>query len=242
MKGIIFDKDGTLLKFDSFWRPVTEHAVEYILRERKAPPGMKDRMMEAAGLDSGICGLIYRGTYAQLSEAFQNVLEEGGMDADRMDELTLEAFRNSMEAGKIIPACADMDEVFRRLKESGVRLFLVTTDCREITGRCLDKLKIRQYFDEIYTDDDDRGHPKPDPYLIQEIIKKYGMKKEELVMVGDTVTDMEFAGNGGIKAIGVADKEADRRILKRYTETVIDNIGYLPEIRERESREKGKST
>ena len=78
MKGIIFDKDGTLLKFDSFWRPVTEHAVEYILRERKAPPGMKDRMMEAAGLDSGICGLIYRGTYAQLSEAFQNVLEEGG--------------------------------------------------------------------------------------------------------------------------------------------------------------------
>ena len=87
MKGIIFDKDGTLLKFDSFWRPVTEHAVEYILRERKAPPGMKDRMMEAAGLDSGICGLIYRGTYAQLSEAFQNVLEEGGMDADRMGSL-----------------------------------------------------------------------------------------------------------------------------------------------------------
>ena len=115
MKGIIFDKDGTLLKFESFWRPVTEHAIEYTLRERKAPPGMKDRMMEAAGLDSGICGLIYRGTYAQLSEAFQNVLEEGGM-------------------------------------------------------------------------------------------------------------------------------EADRRILKRYTETVIDNIGNLPEIRERESREKGKST
>lgn len=134
MKGIIFDKDGTLLKFDSFWRPVTEHAVEYILRERKAPPGMKDRMMEAAGLDSGICGLIYRGTYAQLSEAFQNVLEEGGMDADRMDELTLEAFRNSMEAGKIIPACADMDEVFRRLKESGVRIFLVTTEnCSDFT-------------------------------------------------------------------------------------------------------------
>ncbi|HJA94205.1 MAG TPA: HAD family hydrolase, partial [Candidatus Eisenbergiella merdipullorum] len=132
--------------------------------------------------------------------------------------------------------------VFRRLKESGVRIFLVTTDCREITGRCLDELKIRQYFDEIYTDDDDRGHPKPDPYLIQEIINKYGMKKEELVMVGDTVTDMEFAGNGGIKAIGVADQEADRRILKRYTEMVIDNIGYLPEIRKSESQEKGKST
>ena len=59
--------------------------------------------------------------------------------------------------------------------------------------------------DRIYTDDG-KGHPKPDPYFIQEIIKKYGMKKEELVMAGDTVTDMEFARNGGIKAIGVADK------------------------------------
>lgn len=231
MKGIIFDKDGTLLKFESFWKPVTENAVAYILKKKKAAAELKDKMMEAVGADSGIRGLICSGTYAQISEAFRKVLEECGADTDGMEELTLEAFQRSIGSGRIVPACRDMDAVFDRLRKNGIRIFLVTTDCREITESCLDELKIRKYFDEIYTDDNGR-HSKPDPYYIDVIVKKYGMDKEELVMVGDTATDMEFARNGGIRAVGVAACEADRRVLEQYTDTVLDNIGLLPEILE----------
>ena len=31
IKAIVFDKDGTLMKFEDFWIPVAEHAVELII-------------------------------------------------------------------------------------------------------------------------------------------------------------------------------------------------------------------
>lgn len=229
IRGIIFDKDGTLIKFDDFWRPVTEKAVMHILRETKMPAELKEEMMSAAGLDKGINGLICRGTYSQMAEEFEKVLKKYRKDIGKLEKLTVEAFTRSMPAGKIVPACIDIQGLLKELKKCGRRIFLVTTDCGEITKKCLKEMAIEEYFDEIFTDDGG-GCSKPDPYYINKITDKYALKKSELIMVGDTVTDMEFAANGGIKAVGVAAAEREKRILGRYTDIVIDNISYLTKI------------
>ena len=57
-----------------------------------------------------------------------------------------------------------------------------------------------------------------------------GVKKEHLVMVGDTMTDVNFAKNSGIAVIGVAKTDKNKSILAPYTDAVISEISDLLDI------------
>ena len=46
-------------------------------------------------------------------------------------------------------------------------------------------------------------------------------------MVGDTLTDMRFAKNAGIRAIGVAKNEKNRKILSTMTDTVVHDVSLV---------------
>ena len=45
---------------------------------------------------------------------------------------------------------------------------------------------------------------KPDPEIVNEVLRKTGVGKERVVMVGDSPTDMNTAANSGIKFIAVS--------------------------------------
>ncbi|WP_455663589.1 HAD family hydrolase [Phocaeicola sp.] len=45
---------------------------------------------------------------------------------------------------------------------------------------------------------------KPDPSIVHDIIAKAGVKKEEVLYVGDSNVDMQTAHNAGVTAVGVA--------------------------------------
>ena len=44
---------------------------------------------------------------------------------------------------------------------------------------------------------------KPDPEIVEEVLRSSGLRKEDAVMVGDSGTDMRTAANGGIAGIAV---------------------------------------
>lgn len=49
------------------------------------------------------------------------------------------------------------------------------------------------------------GFPlKPSPEVVEEVLSNAGVSKEDAVMVGDSLTDMQTAANGGIDAIAVS--------------------------------------
>ena len=45
---------------------------------------------------------------------------------------------------------------------------------------------------------------KPDAAVVQLVLDKAGVSREEAVFVGDSVTDMKTAANGGVRSIGVS--------------------------------------
>ena len=49
-------------------------------------------------------------------------------------------------------------------------------------------------------------------------------------MVGDTLTDMNFAENGKIKAIGVAKSEEGRQLLKSKAYAVVNDISKILDV------------
>ena len=49
------------------------------------------------------------------------------------------------------------------------------------------------------------GYPlKPDPEIVEEVLRKAHSRPEDAVMVGDSATDMKTAANGGIHGIAVS--------------------------------------
>ncbi len=230
-KAVILDKDGTVLDFERFWIPVAVRATEVIMKELGITDISDKKVLEALGVKDGtasILGSLCFGTYRDMAEDTAKVLKEFGYrcDIEKLTEITINAYHNSVDAGKIIPTTPKIKEVMKGLKDKGIEIVLVTSDGPFMTEKCLRGLGIFEYFDIIFTDDG--THPnKPDPFMINKLCADYGFQKTEVVMVGDTLSDMIFAQNGGIRSVGVAKTEENKSILLEKTETVISDISTL---------------
>lgn len=231
IKAIIFDKDGTLLDFDAFWISVAIGAVSDILKTVGANEALTDDMLASVGADretASLDGLLCKGTYEQISKAFYDVLtkSEYSIGYGSFYDLVVEAFHNNIPKGRVIPTCDNIKAVFENLQSMKIKTAVVTTDDKYVTEKCLEELGIKEFFNRIYTDDG-VNPSKPNPYYITKFCEDEGINPNELLMVGDTLTDMNFAENGKIKAIGVAKSEEGRQLLKSKAYAVVNDISKI---------------
>lgn len=231
VRAVIFDKDGTVLDFDAFWLPVAVTATEVIMSKLGVIDVPSAKILESMGVVDGIAsikGSLCFGTYRDMAEDMNSVFKKYGysFDIDELTNLTVDAYHSSVSAGEIKPACPNIEEVMQYLKSKDIKIVLVTSDGPAVTNECLRGLGIDKYFDIVFTDDG--THPnKPDPFMINKLCEDYGFEKDEVVMVGDTLSDMNFAINGGIRSVGLAKSEENKAILKEKTDTVVPDISYL---------------
>ena len=234
IKMIIFDKDGTLMDFDAFWVTVSRLAVPEMLEKLQADPALAEKLLAAIGIHDGttdVQGVLCWGTYRQMGEAMHDTLTACGVECGREDvvQLTTETYHRHAAAGEIRPACADIKAVLGEHIRQGRMLAVVTTDGPRVTRQCLLSMDIGQYFSAVCTDDGILP-PKPDPMCIDVICEQFGYTKDEIVMVGDTMTDVRFARNGGIRVIGVAKTEENRAYLAAEADAVVEDISHAAAV------------
>lgn len=102
-----------------------------------------------------------------------------------------------------------LDELIRFCKEKGVRMAILTRNCREATYLALGKYASE--FDEIITRDDG-FHPKPNPEAIVYLMKKYGATPEETIVVGDYEYDIIAGKRAGCITVRVGNGDGDYRV------------------------------
>ncbi len=168
-------------------------------------------------------------TKLDIALAFQRVLGEAGLNVPSLDEVEkaigggaknaankltglegdaltplLESFTSAYEE-----MCADHTEVYaggeallRRLKGEGAKLAVVTMKFRAPTHSILRHHGIFDLLDEVLTFDDLEKR-KPDPESLLLMMKRYGLKPEDVLVIGDTVTDLKYARNAGVDACAV---------------------------------------
>lgn len=228
---VIFDKDGTLIDFDAFWVNVSIKAIGDILKDLGREDIPVEEILKAYGVNDGITdidGVLCKGTYEQMGQVAYDILKKHGCDISCQDsiKLVVDAYNRNSDAGLVRPTCPNLKKVLTELKGQGKKLAVVTTDNREITQKCLEKLGIEGLFDEIYTDDG-KTPQKPDPYCAYDFCRRTGCAKERTVMIGDTMTDVIFAKNAGICAIGVAKSNKNRERLAGCADAVVSDIASL---------------
>lgn len=230
-KVIIFDKDGTLLDFDSFWVPVTRFAVGDLLHRLGCSHIPVDDVLAALGHKDGvtdITGVFCFGTFAQVGQVIHDHLTAAGCpcDVEQVAALTVEAFHANADKAQIRPTCADLPGLLTELRALGLKLAVATTDDPFTTEKCLQTLGIGDCFEVVYTDDG-VCPPKPDPHCIRDLCRRLSVSADEVVMVGDTLNDMKFARNGGVRAVGVARDGKNRAILAGLADAVIGDISHI---------------
>ena len=122
-----------------------------------------------------------------------------GLDGDDLKPF-LDAFKLLYDA-----VCADNTTVYEgaydlleRLRAQGALLALVTMKYKTPTYKILKKHGF-DMFDEVVTFDDIEKR-KPDPDSLIAMMDKYNVRPSEVLMIGDTVTDMRYATAAGVDA------------------------------------------
>lgn len=120
-----------------------------------------------------------------------------------------------------------MVELLDRLHRRGVLLAVASNKFQSGTEYLVGKLFPGIPFVAILGNRE--GCPlKPDPEIVGEVLRKSGAAKADAVLVGDSLTDMKTAANGGIRGIAVS--WGYRTLEPSDTLTVVSSAAELEKV------------
>jgi len=226
IKGILFDKDGTLVDFQKTWFAIADLMA---LHAAKGDRAGADSLMVKAGYDyDRHCfradSVFAAGTNADIVELWYPHLSE-----EQRREMTtyFDTFTAEQGALQSVPLPGSKDAI-AALHRAGFRLGVATNDSTGGAEKTLLALGIAQMFDAAYGYDA-VANPKPAPDTIQAFSDLTGLRPAEIAMVGDNRHDLEMAKAGGAGlAVGVLSGTGTRESLAPLADIVLDSIAELP--------------
>ena len=149
------------------------------------------------------------------------------------DELRTMELR-AVEVAEVTPHTR---QVIEAAHQAGRAIAAVSNNSREAVTRYLTVAGLAPMFTRIIgRTDPDPDLLKPNPHLITRAVKELGADPAECVLIGDSLSDIDWARNAGVFSIGYANKPGK---LERFTaagaDAVITSMGeLLPHLTERQ--------
>lgn len=81
-------------------------------------------------------------------------------------------------------------------------LTVATGKSRRGLDAALEVVELQGLFDGSRTADETAG--KPNPLMLEELMREFGVESERTLMIGDTTHDLQLAKNAGTAAVGVS--------------------------------------
>lgn len=200
LRAILFDKDGTFVDFDKTWGPAAFRVMSQMARGDR---GKLERLMAVSHYDETIMRFrpsspLVAGSSADYGPLWAEAIGVPFSSAvtEEMDRLFV------LEGIAALAPIGDPLAVMTDMKARGYVLGVVTNDSENGARHQTAALKIDHHFDYIVGWDSGHGR-KPAPGQITAFLDAYGMKPEEVALVGDSLHDMHAARAAGIVAVGV---------------------------------------
>ena len=226
IKGILFDKDGTLIDFNATWFGVADMMA---LRAGADDRARADELLALAGFDFATRRFIPDSVFAAGSNADLVELWYPELSNGERQEMLVEFDRVTSQDDASRPVeLTGCREALASLHAAGFRLGVATNDSTSGAERALLALGVAQMFDAAYGYDA-VANPKPAPDTVYAFCDLTGLKPSQLAMVGDNRHDLEMSKAGGVGlAIGVLSGTGTRASLSPLADVLLDSIADLP--------------
>ena len=117
-----------------------------------------------------------------------------------------------------------------RLTEAGVTLAVASNKFHSGTCKLIEKFFGKYHFKAIYGNREDFPL-KPDPAIVELIMKQCDAEAESTYMIGDSGVDIKTANDASIHSIGVCWGFRSRKELEEYNaEFIVDNASQIADI------------
>ncbi len=230
IRGVLFDKDGTLFDFQLTWGQFTETVLGELARDADE----LSRMCAALGYEPSprrfVAGSpIVAGTMAEIAgilAGFRPDLGAGPIER-RLDHSAQAILR---DPACQFPAARDLAGLLSGLKEGGYALGVATHDSERAARIQLATAGLLPAFDFIAGYDSGHGH-KPGPGMLLAFARAAGIAPATVAMVGDSRHDLEVARNAGAAlAIAVLTGPATAEDLAPFADHILPSIEHLPAL------------
>ncbi len=225
IRGILFDKDGTLVDFFRTWLPAYR-AASVLASDVAGDPTLGDRLLRIGGYDpaTGVLdpvSMLAGGTTPDICDlwaAQANVPDPPALSRQLQGAMEEYVIDRPVPVG---PGTADL---FRRLAGRGLVLGMATMDSQTMARATADALDLTPHLSFI-SGYDSGFDPKPAPAMLLAFCAAADLSPSEVVVVGDTDRDMNMARAGGARlAVAVLTGATPREDLLAIADRVIASV------------------
>jgi phosphoglycolate phosphatase len=224
IRGILFDKDGTVLDFMHTWYPILQRFIREVASIGNLTPEQTKALAHDLGDRHG--SLIPDSIYAHGS--FQEILDvvQKYLPTITLTELG-DAFRKGMSEDTIhAKPIGQAKETLALLHQRGYVLGIATADRQANAMHTLEEAGLDKSFDFIGTEDSvTNGKPAPD--LMELFCSTFQLSPDQVAMVGDTRRDMEFGRNSKAGQVIFVRASFPDPVIEAMADLVLEDVNQL---------------
>jgi phosphoglycolate phosphatase len=226
IRGILFDKDGTLIDFNRTWFGII---MTLARRAASGDEAAARAFAEQGGYDwqqQRFLGgsVVAAGTVADLVDLWHPELA----DPDRTAHIASYDSVAVTEGARNAAGVEGLHQTLEILVERGFLLGIATNDSEAGARATAAALGLTDLFHTIIGYDS-VSQPKPWPDQLHLFAARTGLPPAAIAMVGDNTHDLEMAHSAGAGlAIGVLSGNSTREDLNALADIIVDSIADLP--------------
>ncbi len=227
IKGLLFDKDGTLLDFQATWGQTFQDIAHFAaggdarLGERLLRAGGAEPLTGTVAADS----VLAAGNTAHIADTFR----AAGSLIERATLIRALDERFIHTAVTAVPL-TDLVGLFRRLRGRGLKLGIASSDNEAAIGATLTHLGLADLVDFVAGYDSGHG-VKPEPGMVMAFCHATGLSAGEVAMIGDNQHDLMMgraAGAGWV--VGVLSGTGTLETLGPLADVCVAGVDGLEDL------------
>ena len=223
IKGILFDKDGTLFGFSDTW---ADWSVSFLTALAPDNIDLRRSLGDMVGFDWDtqdfkVGSLAVNAAVDEQCKLLATVHPE--LNAKQIEEIAFHALQDTTAK----PVC-DLNVLMTDLQDQGMKLGIATNDFEQSAHNQMKEVDSHHYFDFI-CGFDSGYEAKPAAGMILGFCEKMGLAPHEVAMVGDSTHDLEAGRAAGVGMnVGVLTGLARTEDIGHLADVMLQDISHLP--------------
>ena len=157
-------------------------------------------------------------------DSLEGFIEGSGIQKNLVNMLAKLIKRDFLKEHEEITGCSNLKKI-KRLRQKKI---VVSNNTKRFINESLGFLKV-DFFDEVYG----ANNIKDKEHCLRKILRKYKLKPEEMVYVGDRPVDVKVARKVGCIAVVVSNRcswSTRESLLKGEPDIIVSDLGELKKV------------